>query len=200
MHKIANGDVPQKLLDYEVMQLDISAIVAGTQFRGQFETRLNNIIDEAKRHGKIILVIDEIHSIIGAGDNHGTMDAANILKPALARADIQIIGATTINEYKKHIEKDKALERRLQSVLVEEPSIEDTIKIIKGLKEYYENYHKIILTDDVIETAVKLSSRYITDRYLPDKAIDIIDELGSKVNLKNDIIYKIESIKQSIQT
>ena len=199
-YKIANGDVPQKLLDYEVMQLDISAIVAGTQFRGQFETRLNNIIDEAKRHGKIILVIDEIHSIIGAGDNHGTMDAANILKPALARADIQIIGATTINEYKKHIEKDKALERRLQSVLVEEPSIEDSIKIIKGLKEYYENYHKIILTDDVIETAVKLSSRYITDRYLPDKAIDIIDELGSKVNLKNDIIYKIESIKQSIQT
>ena len=199
-YKIVKGEVPQKLLDYEIMQLDMSSIVAGTQFRGQFETRMKNIIEEARKAGNVILVIDEIHSIMGAGDSQGTMDAANILKPALAKGDIQIIGATTINEYKKHIEKDKALERRLQSVLVEEPTIQESIDIVKGLKDYYENYHKILLSDEVIEAAVKLSSRYITDRYLPDKAIDIIDEVGSKANLGNKAIYEIQSIKDSIET
>ena len=199
-YKIVKGEVPQKLLDYEIMQLDMSSIVAGTQFRGQFETRMKNIIEEARKAGNVILVIDEIHSIMGAGDSQGTMDAANILKPALAKGDIQIIGATTINEYKKHIEKDKALERRLQSVLVEEPTIQESIDIVKGLKDYYENYHKILLSDEVIEAAVKLSSRYITDRYLPDKAIDIIDEVGSKANLSNKAIYEIQSIKDSIET
>ena len=199
-YKIVKGEVPQKLLDYEIMQLDMSSIVAGTQFRGQFETRMKNIIEEARKAGNVILVIDEIHSIMGAGDSQGTMDAANILKPALAKGDIQIIGATTINEYKKHIEKDKALERRLQSVLVEEPTIQESIDIVKGLKDYYENYHKILLSDEVIESAVKLSSRYITDRYLPDKAIDIIDEVGSKANLGNKAIYEIQSIKDSIET
>ena len=199
-YKIVKAEVPQKLLDYEIMQLDMSSIVAGTQFRGQFETRMKNIIEEARKAGNVILVIDEIHSIMGAGDSQGTMDAANILKPALAKGDIQIIGATTINEYKKHIEKDKALERRLQSVLVEEPTIQESIDIVKGLKDYYENYHKILLSDEVIEAAVKLSSRYITDRYLPDKAIDIIDEVGSKANLGNKAIYKIQSIKDSIET
>ena len=199
-YKIVKGEVPQKLLDYEIMQLDMSSIVAGTQFRGQFETRMKNIIEEARKAGNVILVIDEIHSIMGAGDSQGTMDAANILKPALAKGDIQIIGATTINEYKKHIEKDKALERRLQSVLVEEPTIQESIDIVKGLKDYYENYHKILLSDEVIEAAVKLSSRYITDRYLPDKAIDIIDEVGSKANLSNKAIYEIQSIKGSIET
>jgi len=199
-YKIVKGEVPQKLLEYEIMQLDMSSIVAGTQFRGQFETRMKNIIEEARNHGNVILVIDEIHSIMGAGDSQGTMDAANILKPALAKGDIQIIGATTINEYKKHIEKDKALERRLQSVLVEEPTIQESIEIVKGLKDYYENYHKILLSDEVIEAAVKLSNRYITDRYLPDKAIDIIDEVGSKANLNNKAIYEIQSIKESIET
>lgn len=199
-YKIVKAEVPQKLLDYEIMQLDMSSIVAGTQFRGQFETRMKNIIEEARKAGNVILVIDEIHSIMGAGDSQGTMDAANILKPALAKGDIQIIGATTINEYKKHIEKDKALERRLQSVLVEEPTIQESIDIVKGLKDYYENYHKILLSDEVIEAAVKLSSRYITDRYLPDKAIDIIDEVGSKANLSNKAIYEIQSIKDSIET
>ena len=199
-YKIVKAEVPQKLLDYEIMQLDMSSIVAGTQFRGQFETRMKNIIEEARKAGNVILVIDEIHSIMGAGDSQGTMDAANILKPALAKGDIQIIGATTINEYKKHIEKDKALERRLQSVLVEEPTIQESIDIVKGLKDYYENYHKILLSDEVIEAAVKLSSRYITDRYLPDKAIDIIDEVGSKANLGNKAIYEIQSIKDSIET
>ena len=199
-YKIVKAEVPQKLLDYEIMQLDMSSIVAGTQFRGQYETRMKNIIEEARKAGNVILVIDEIHSIMGAGDSQGTMDAANILKPALAKGDIQIIGATTINEYKKHIEKDKALERRLQSVLVEEPTIQESIDIVKGLKDYYENYHKILLSDEVIEAAVKLSSRYITDRYLPDKAIDIIDEVGSKANLSNKAIYEIQSIKDSIET
>ena len=199
-YKIVKAEVPQKLLDYEIMQLDMSSIVAGTQFRGQFETRMKNIIEEARKAGNVILVIDEVHSIMGAGDSQGTMDAANILKPALAKGDIQIIGATTINEYKKHIEKDKALERRLQSVLVEEPTIQESIDIVKGLKDYYENYHKILLSDEVIEAAVKLSSRYITDRYLPDKAIDIIDEVGSKANLSNKAIYEIQSIKDSIET
>ena len=200
-YKIVKGEVPQKLLDYEVIQIDMAGIVAGTQFRGQFETRLKNIIDEAKKNGNIILVIDELHSIMGAGDTHGgTLDAANILKPALAKGDIQVIGATTISEYKKNIEKDKALERRFQSIIVEEPTIDEAIEIIKGLKTYYEKYHKIILSNEVIENAVKLSSRYITDRYLPDKAIDIIDEVGSKVNLKNKYIHEIEAIKESIET
>lgn len=199
--KIVKGEVPQKLLGYEVIQLDMASIVAGTQFRGQFETRLKNIIDEAKKNGKVILVIDELHSIMGAGDSQGGgLDAANILKPALAKGEIQVIGATTLNEYKKTIEKDKALERRFQSVIVEEPTVEETIEIIKGLKDYYEKYHKIILSDEVIRDAVKLSNRYITDRFLPDKAIDVIDEAGSKTNLKNTYIHEIESIKESIET
>lgn len=184
--KIAEGDVPEKLLDTDIYLLDLTGIVAGTQFRGQFEGRMKAIIQEATQDGKVILVIDEIHNIMGAGEVHGgVMNAANILKPALAKGEVQIIGATTLEEYRKHIEKDAALERRLQPVLVDEPSIEDTIEIVKGIKGYYEDYHKVIIPDAVVEAAVKLSERYITDRFLPDKAIDVIDESGSRVNLRS---------------
>ncbi|MDH8677966.1 ATP-dependent Clp protease ATP-binding subunit [Fusibacter bizertensis] len=198
--RIVEKQVPEKLLDTEIYLLDMTAIVAGTQFRGQFEGRMKAIITEASKHGNIILVIDEVHNIMGAGEVHGgVMNAANILKPALARGEVQIIGATTLDEYRKHIEKDAALERRFQPVIVDEPSVEDSIEILKGIKDYYESFHKIVIDDDVIEAAVKMSERYITDRFLPDKAIDVIDEAGSRANLKNHGLVEVKALEEEIQ-
>ncbi|MCM1990665.1 ATP-dependent Clp protease ATP-binding subunit [Oceanirhabdus seepicola] len=199
--RIVEKQVPEKLLNSEVYLLDMTAVVAGTQFRGQFESRMKNIIDEVKSCGNVILVIDEVHNIMGAGEvQGGAMNAANILKPSLARGEIQLIGATTTEEYRKHIEKDSALERRFQPVLVEEPSVEESIEILKGIKDYYENYHKVSISDEVIKSAVDLSKRYITDRKLPDKAIDVIDEAGSRANLKNKGLVEIEALKQEYDT
>ncbi|MCM0647903.1 ATP-dependent Clp protease ATP-binding subunit [Clostridium swellfunianum] len=195
--RIAEKEVPAKLFDAEVYLLDLTAVVAGTQFRGQFEGRMKSIIDEAKENGNIILVIDEVHNIIGAGEAQGgAMNAANILKPALARGEIQVIGATTIEEYRKHIEKDSALERRFQPVIVEEPTIEDTIEILKGIRHYYEDYHKVQISDEVITAAATLSERYITDRFLPDKAIDVIDEASSRANLKNKGLVELKALRE----
>ncbi len=197
--RIAEKQVPSKLLNAEVYLLDMTAVVAGTQFRGQFEGRMKSIITEAQSYGNIILVIDELHNIMGAGEVHGgTMNAANILKPALARGDVQIIGATTLSEYRKHIEKDSALERRFQPVIVDEPSEEESIEILKGIKGYYEDYHQVSISDEVIEAAVKMSNRYITDRFLPDKAIDVIDEAGSRANLVNEVLTSIEDYKTQL--
>ena len=198
--RIVSGNVPEKLLDKEVYLLDFTAIVAGTQYRGQFEARLKGIIEETKKLGNIILVIDELHNIVGAGDAEGAMSAANILKPALARGEIQVIGATTLTEYRKFIEKDSALERRFQTVIVEEPSPEETVEVLRGIKGYYENYHKVKISDEVINTAVNLSRRYITDRFLPDKAIDLIDEAGSRANLKNAILVQIARTEKELAT
>lgn len=198
--RIAEKEVPPKLLDTEIYLLDLTAVVAGTQFRGQFEGRMKSIIDEAKKNGNIILVIDEVHNIIGAGEAQGgAMNAANILKPALARGEIQVIGATTLEEYRKHIEKDSALERRFQPVLVEEPTIEETIEILKGIKNYYEEYHEVQISDEVIEAAVKLSEKYINDRFLPDKAIDVIDEASSRANLKNKGLVELKSLEEELK-
>ena len=183
--RIADGDVPEKLCNAEVYLLDLSGIVAGTQYRGQFESRLKNIIQEA-RQDNTILVIDEIHSIVSAGDADGAMNAANILKPALAKGDIQVIGATTLDEYRKYIEKDAALERRFQPVILDEPSAEETIEIITGIKDYYEDFHNITIDDDIIREAVILSGKYINDRFFPDKAIDVIDEAASRLNMDNE--------------
>ena len=197
--RIVEGHVPTKLLNVEVYLLDLTAVVAGTQFRGQFESRMKAILKEATSEGNIILVIDEVHSIMGAGEAEGgTMNAANILKPALARGEVQIVGATTLDEYRKHIEKDAALERRFQTVLVDEPSVEDTIEIIKGIKDYYESYHKVHISDHVIETAVKMSERYIHERFLPDKAIDVIDEAGSRANLLNEGLVELEALRNEL--
>ncbi|MBR5614782.1 MAG: ATP-dependent Clp protease ATP-binding subunit [Clostridia bacterium] len=192
--KIVEGNVPSKLLDREIYLLDMAAMVAGTQFRGQFESRLKSLINEVKALGNIILVIDEVHILTKAGDAEGAMNAGNILKPALSRGEIQIIGATTLEEYRKYIEKDSALERRFQSVLVEEPSVEETIEILKGIKEYYEDYHKVKISDDIIRCAALLSKRYITDRFLPDKAIDVIDEAASKANLGNEALTALAKL------
>ena len=183
--RIADGEVPDKLKGKQVFLLDLTALVAGTQFRGQFESRMKGLIEEIRRHGNIILVIDEVHNIVGAGDAEGSMNAANILKPALSRGEIQVIGATTFAEYRKHIEKDSALERRFQPVTVNEPSIEDSIRILKGIAHYYEDYHGVTISDEMCRQAVIMSERYITDRFLPDKAIDLIDEACSDVNLKD---------------
>ncbi len=196
--RIAERQVPAKLFNKEIYLLDFTAIVAGTQFRGQFEARLKKILEEAKEAGNIILVIDELHNIVGAGDAEGAMSAANILKPALARGDIQIIGATTLNEYRKHIEKDTALERRFQPVMVDEPSVNDSIEILKGIRDYYESYHRVKISDEVIRQAVLMSERYITDRFLPDKAIDVIDEAGSKVNLNNQDLLALTQLKEQL--
>ncbi len=196
--RIVERQVPAKLFNKEIYLLDFTAIVAGTQFRGQFEARLKKILEEAKEAGNVILVIDELHNIVGAGDAEGAMSAANILKPALARGDIQVIGATTLNEYRKHIEKDTALERRFQPVMVDEPSINDTIEILKGIRDYYESYHRVKISDEVIRQAVLMSERYITDRFLPDKAIDVIDEAGSKVNLGNQDLLKLTQLKEQL--
>ena len=197
--KIANQEVPAKLLNKEVYLLDMTAIIAGTQFRGQFEARMKSLVDECKTYGNIILVIDEIHNIIGAGDAEHSMNAANILKPSLSNGDIQLIGTTTLKEYRKYIEKDSALERRFQPVLVEEPTINDTIEIIKGIKKYYEEFHKVTVTPDIIEKTVKMSEKYIHDRFLPDKAIDLIDEACSKINLKNKALFELELIKNELK-
>ena len=197
--RIANQQVPAKLLNKEVYLIDMTAIIAGTQFRGQFEARMKSLIDECRTYGNIILVIDEIHNIIGAGDAEHSMNAANILKPALSNGEIQLIGTTTLKEYRKYIEKDSALERRFQPVLVEEPSIDDTISILQGIKKYYEDYHKVLISQDVIEKTVKMSEKYIHDRFLPDKAIDLIDEACSKINLNNKALYEIEIIKNELE-
>jgi len=198
--RIVNRQVPARFFTSEIYLLDLAAIVAGTQFRGQFEARMKSILKEAKENGNIILVIDELHNIIGAGDAEGgAMNAANILKPALARGEVQVIGATTLDEYRKHIEKDAALERRFQPVLVDEPTIAESIEILKGIKGYYEDYHHVRIPDDVIEYAVILSDRYIHDRFLPDKAIDVIDEAGSRVNLMNQGLVELESLKLELQ-
>ena len=191
--------VPPKMFGYRVYLVDFTALVAGTQFRGQFEARLKNLLKEAADRGNVILVIDEIHNIVAAGDAEGAMSAGNILKPALARGEIQIIGATTLNEYRKFIEKDSALERRFQPVIVDEPSIASSIEILKGVKEYYEQYHTVKISDDIVEKAVRMSERYITDRFLPDKAIDVIDEAGSMVNLKNKALYDAAQLKRQIE-
>ncbi len=197
--RIIEHQVPAKLFNTEVYLLDLTAVVAGTQFRGQFEGRMRSIIKEAQEFGNVILVIDEVHNIMGAGEAEGgAMNAANILKPALARGEIQVIGATTLNEYRKHIEKDSALERRFQPVIVDEPSIDESIEIIKGIKDYYETYHMVRISDEVIETAVRLSERYITDRFLPDKAIDVIDEAGSRANLKNLGLVELEALRSDL--
>jgi len=195
---IANKKVPAKLLGKEVYLLDMTAIVAGTQFRGQFEGRMKSIIDECKQSGNIILVIDEIHNIIGAGDAEHSMNAANILKPSLSNGEVQLIGTTTLKEYKKYIEKDSALERRFQPVIIEEPSVEDTIEILKGIKKYYEDFHKVIISNDVIEKTVVMSEKYIHDRFLPDKAIDILDEACSRINLGNKELYELEVLKNRL--
>ena len=200
--KIASKNVPAKLLNKEVYLLDMTSVIAGTQFRGQFEARMKGIIEECKHYGNIILVIDEIHSIIGAGagsDSESSMNAGNILKPALANGEVQVIGTTTIKEYRKYIEKDTALERRFQQVLVEEPSITDSIGILDGIKKYYEDYHKVKISTDVIKQTVIMSEKYIHDRFLPDKAIDILDEACSRINLENKDLYKLELLRQQLK-
>ena len=196
--RIADGRVPYKLRDKEVLLLDLTALVAGTQFRGQFESRMKGLIEEVRKQGNIILVIDEVHNIVGAGDAEGSMNAANILKPALSRGEIQVIGATTFTEYRKHIEKDSALERRFQPVTVNEPSIEDSVKIMKGIAHYYEDYHGVAISEEMCRKAVLMSERYITDRFLPDKAIDLIDEACSDVNLKSPEIERMSSISKEL--
>ena len=196
--KIYQRDVPYKLLDKEVYLLDLTALVAGTQFRGQFESRMKGLIEEIRKLGNIILVIDEVHSIVGAGDAEGSMNAANILKPALSRGEIQVIGATTLTEYRKYIEKDTALERRFQPVMVEEPSMEEATQILQGIAPYYEGYHHVVITPDICRLAVTMSERYITDRYLPDKAIDLIDEAASEVNLHNKDLARMAEIEKEL--
>lgn len=197
--RIAEGNVPAKLLNKEVYLIDMTAMIAGTQFRGQFESRMKSLVDECKTYGNIILVIDEIHNIIGAGDAEHSMNAANILKPSLSNGDIQLIGTTTLTEYRKYIEKDSALERRFQPVIIDEPSIDDTVEIIQGIKKYYEDFHKVLISNDVIEKTVKMSEKYIHDRFLPDKAIDLIDEACSRINLNNKELYEIEVIKNQLE-
>ena len=197
--RIAKGDVPFKLRDKEVFLLDLTALVAGTQFRGQFESRMKGLIEEIRKCGNIILVIDEVHNIVGAGDAEGSMNAANILKPALSRGEIQVIGATTFTEYRKHIEKDTALERRFQPVTVNEPNLQDTMEILRGVAHYYESYHGVKIPEGILRQAVLLSERYITDRFLPDKAIDLIDEACSDMNLKDEDINRRQEVLREIQ-
>jgi len=197
--RIADKKVPPKLFNHEVYQLDITSVVAGTQFRGQFESRMRGIIEEAKNAGNIILVIDELHMITGAGDAEGAMSAANILKPALSRGEVQVIGTATLKEYRKHIEKDSALERRFQPVIVDEPTPEETVEILKTIKPYYEDFHKVSLPLETLELAVSMSERYIHDRFLPDKAIDLIDEASSRINLNNKPLVKLEILKAQLR-
>ena len=197
--RIVTGEVPFKLRDKEVYLLDLTALVAGTQFRGQFESRMKGLIEEIRKLGNVILVIDEVHNIVGAGDAEGSMNAANILKPALSRGEIQVIGATTFNEYRKHIEKDTALERRFQPVIVNEPSMEDTLKILKGIAHYYESFHGVKIPEGILRQAVKISERYITDRFLPDKAIDLIDEACSDMNLHDKNINRRMELKRDLE-
>ena len=197
--RIASGSVPAKLLNKEVYLLDMTAVIAGTQFRGQFEARMKAIIDECKNDGNIILVIDEIHNIIGAGDAEHSTNAANILKPSLANGELQMIGTTTLKEYRKYIEKDTALERRFQPIIVEEPSVEDAISILQGIKQYYEDYHHVKISNDIIRQIVNMSEKYIHDRFLPDKAIDILDEACSKINLNDKDLYDLEVLNNQLK-
>lgn len=194
--KLADGDVPFRLQGKELYMLDLTALVAGTQFRGQFESRVKALIEEIKNAGNIILFIDEVHNLVGTGDSEGTMNAANILKPALSRGEVQVIGATTFNEYRKYFEKDSALERRFQPVTANEPSIEDTIELLKGIKEYYEEYHKLYVSDDILRSCAVLSERYITDRYLPDKAIDLLDEAAACASINSKELTEYEQLKK----
>ncbi len=196
--RITSGNIPFKLKNKELQLLDLTALVAGTQFRGQFEQRMKGLIGEVKERGNVILVIDEVHSIAGAGDAEGSMNAANILKPALSRGDIQVIGATTLKEYRKYIEKDSALERRFQPVIVEEASIDDSVKVLEGIKEYYEEFHGIKIPNDILRKIVLLSERYITDRFLPDKAIDLLDEAASYLVLNTPVIDEFLSVKKEL--
>ncbi len=196
--RIASGQVPYKLKEKEVHLVDMTALVAGTQFRGQFESRMKGLINEVKALGNIILVIDEVHSIVGAGDSEGSMNAANILKPALSRGEVQVIGATTLAEYRKYIEKDSALERRFQPIIVEEPSKDDTVQILLGIKSYYEKFHRIKISNEIVRRSVHLSERYITERYLPDKAIDLLDEAAAYVALQNPVIGRYEELTASV--
>ncbi len=196
--RIATGNIPAKLMDKEIFLLDLTALVAGTQFRGQFESRVKGLVEEVKAEGNIILFIDEVHSLVGTGDAEGSMNAANILKPSLSRGEIQIIGATTFTEYRKYIEKDAALERRLQPVKVEEPSIADTCEMLSGVKDYYENFHRVRVNDSLIKRAVILSERYINDRFLPDKAIDLLDEACTCANLRNKAIGETEKLDKNL--
>jgi ATP-dependent Clp protease ATP-binding subunit ClpB len=199
--RIYSGDAPESLKTKEVIVLDLGALVAGTSYRGQFEDRLKAIISETTdASGRFILFIDEIHTLIGAGATSGSMDAANILKPALARGELRCIGATTLGEYQKYIEKDAALERRFQKILVEEPSVDDTVSMLRGLKERYEIHHGIRITDDAVVAAAKLSARYITDRFLPDKAVDLIDEAASKLRIEIDSLpEELDLIERKIR-
>ena len=197
--RIASGNVPYKLRDKEVHLVDLTSLVAGTQFRGQFESRMKSLVDEVKALGNIILVIDEVHSIVGVGDSEGSMNAANILKPSLSRGEIQLIGATTLTEYRKYIEKDSALERRFQPVMVEEPSIAETKKILCGIKQYYETFHKIHISEDIISHAVELSERYITDRFLPDKAIDLLDEAAAYVAMNSPVLDRVAIVENELK-
>ena len=197
--RIAAGEVPAKLRKKEVQLLDLTALVAGTQFRGQFESRMKGLIDEVKKLGNIILVIDEVHNIVGAGDSEGSMNAANILKPALARGDIQVIGATTLKEYRKYIEKDAALERRFQPVYIGEPSVAETTEILKGIRSYYETFHGVTVSDEMCRRAAEMSERYITDRFLPDKAIDLIDEACSRLNLDSPQLSEIPALQTEME-
>lgn len=197
--RLAEGDVPPRLADKELYLLDLTALVAGTQFRGQFESRVKGLVQDIKEAGNVILFVDEMHNLVGAGDAEGSMNAANILKPALSRGEVQMIGATTFNEYRKHIEKDAALERRFQPVTVTEPSIADATEVLKGIKGYYEEFHRVKVSDEVVRQAVIMSERYITDRYLPDKAIDLLDEACSCSTLDNQALYEYEKISRQLQ-
>lgn len=197
--RIAKGQVPARLMNKEIYLLDLTALVAGTQFRGQFEGRIKGLVDEVKHEGNIILFIDEVHNLVGTGDSEGTMNAANILKPALSRGEIQVIGATTFNEYRKYIEKDAALERRFQPVKVEEPSLDEAYRMLLGIKEYYENYHKVQISDSLVYKAVTMSERFVTDRYLPDKAIDLLDESCTCANLRNPFISQYQMMLEKKQ-
>lgn len=197
--RIAKGEVPARLVDKEIYLLDLTALVAGTQFRGQFEGRIKGLVDEVKQEGNIILFIDEVHNLVGTGDSEGTMNAANILKPALSRGEIQVIGATTFNEYRKYIEKDAALERRFQPVKIEEPSLDEAFRMLLGIKEYYENYHKVQISDSLVYKAVTMSERFVTDRYLPDKAIDLLDEACTCANLRNPFISEYQIMLEKKQ-
>ncbi len=197
--KIVSGDVPFRLLDKEVYLLDLTSLVAGTQFRGQFESRVKGLIDEVKERGNVILFIDEVHTLVGTGDSEGSMSAANIMKPALSRGEIQVIGATTFGEYRKHIEKDSALERRFQPVKVEEPTIAQTIEVLKGIREYYQLHHKVAISDEIINACATLSERYITDRFLPDKAIDLLDESAACASIKSTILTDYEKLNKRLK-
>ena len=197
--RLVEGKVPPSLLDKEIWLLDLTALVAGTQFRGQFESRVKGLVEDVKKAGNVILFIDEIHNLVGAGDAEGSMNAANILKPALSRGEIQVIGATTFDEYRSHIEKDAALERRFQPVTVNEPSIEDSVQVLEGIKQYYENYHHVKISDEIVRRCVVMAERYITDRYLPDKAIDLMDEAASCCNMENKKLIEYSELSRKLE-